>query len=140
MAFLIGILFGSGLTISNMTNPNKILNFLNVAGKHWDATLLVVMISAVIVTLIGYQIILKKNKPLLCEEFSLPKKSKIEKRLVIGSILFGIGWGMAGYCPGPSISALTTFNMDPVYFVIGMIMGSFGYYWLNKFFVDSSVR
>ena len=122
-AFLSGILFGVGLTISNMTNPNKVLNFLDISGT-WDPTLLVVMAAAVTVTLIGYQFVLKQKKPLFDDQFHLPTKKIIDKQLIIGSALFGVGWGTAGYCPGPAISALATFNMDPVYFLIGMIVGS----------------
>lgn len=133
IAFFNGLLFGIGLTISNMINPNKILNFLDVSGE-WDPTLLVVMVAAVVVTFIGYQIIFKKQKrPILDEEFHLPKKVKIEKNLLIGAAIFGVGWGLSGYCPGPSITALATFNMDPLYFVIGLIAGSFTFYYFNLF-------
>ncbi|KTD20986.1 transporter protein [Legionella lansingensis] len=130
MAFLTGILFGIGLTISNMINPNKVLNFLDVTGA-WDPTLLMVMVAAVVTTFLGYQIIQKRKKPIFAETFYFPEKKKIiDKNLLIGSAIFGIGWGMAGYCPGPSITALATFNFDPLYFVIGMISGSLVYYWL----------
>lgn len=127
-AFLIGIIFGTGLSISNMTNPYKILNFLDFFGL-WDPTLLVVMVSAVLTTFIGYKIVFRTKKPKLAETFYVPEKTKISKQLIIGSIIFGIGWGATGYCPGPSITALSTFNMDPLYFVIGMVLGSF-IYWL----------
>lgn len=127
-AFLIGILFGTGLSISNMTNPYKILNFLDFFGP-WDPTLLVVMVSAVLTTFIGYKIVFRAKKPKMAETFYIPEKTKISKQLIFGSIIFGIGWGATGYCPGPSITALSTFNMDPLYFVIGMVLGSFTY-WL----------
>ncbi|HAT9030003.1 TPA: transporter [Legionella pneumophila subsp. pneumophila] len=131
MSFLCGLLFGAGLTISNMINPNKVLNFLDING-FWDPSLLIVMAVAVTVTFLGYKLINKFDKPILCDQFYLPEKKSIEKKLILGSIIFGIGWGVAGYCPGPSISALTTFNSDPVYFVIGLIAGSWTYYWLFK--------
>ncbi|WP_133130782.1 DUF6691 family protein [Legionella yabuuchiae] len=127
-AFLIGIVFGTGLSISNMTNPYKILNFLDFFGP-WDPTLLVVMATAVVTTYIGYQIVFRAPKPKLTETFYLPEKTKISKQLILGSIIFGVGWGSTGYCPGPSIAALSTFNMDPLYFVIGMVLGSY-MYWL----------
>lgn len=131
MSFLCGLLFGAGLTISNMINPNKILNFLDITG-YWDPSLLIVMAVAVIVTFCGYQLVRKFDKPVFCNQFYLPEKKNIEKKLILGSIIFGIGWGVAGYCPGPSVTALTTFNSDPMYFVIGMVAGSFAYYWLFK--------
>lgn len=126
LVFIVGLLFGAGLTISNMINPNKVLNFLNVTG-HWDPTLLIVMVVALTTTFLGYQFILKRNKPVFDSGFHVPKKRRIDKNLVFGSIIFGVGWGLAGYCPGPSISALALFNMDAVYCVIGMVVGSLAY-------------
>lgn len=131
IAFLNGLLFGVGLTISNMINPNKVLNFLDITGQ-WDPTLLVVMAAAVGTTFVGYRWVLKSKKPLLCEDFHLPQKKGVEKKLIIGSALFGIGWGIGGYCPGPSITALATINLDPLYFVVGLLAGSFSYYVINK--------
>lgn len=127
VTFICGILFGAGLTISNMTNPYKVLNFLDVFGP-WDPTLLLVMAGAVIVTLIGYQLILKTAKPKLSEHYHIPERSAIDKRLIIGSTVFGIGWGLAGYCPGPGMTALATLNWDPLLFVIGMVAGSYVFY------------
>ncbi|WP_133127857.1 DUF6691 family protein [Legionella nagasakiensis] len=131
IAFLCGLIFGLGLAISNMINPNKILNFLDVFG-HWDPTLFVVMGAALLVTLPGYQMILKSNKPKLDNQFHLPKKTNINAPLIIGSIIFGIGWGLSGYCPGPGITALSTFNLDPLYFIIGLILGSLTFFGLFK--------
>ncbi|MDI9817856.1 MULTISPECIES: DUF6691 family protein [unclassified Legionella] len=128
MAFINGIIFGAGLTISNMMNPYKVLNFLDVTG-NWDPTLLVVMVAALLTTFIGYRIVRLFRKPVLGERFHIPEKTKITKRFILGSVIFGIGWGIAGYCPGPSITALATWNMDPLYFVISMVMGSYAYYW-----------
>ncbi|GGI81892.1 DUF6691 family protein [Legionella impletisoli] len=123
MAFLCGLIFGLGLTVSNMTNPNKVLNFLDVFGP-WDPTLLVVLVAAVIVAFLGYFFIQGLKKPILDQMFHLPEETKITKRLVLGSACFGVGWGIAGYCPGPGITALSTFNADPLYFVVGLIIGS----------------
>lgn len=124
--FLCGVLFGCGLTISNMINPNKVLGFLDVAG-NWDPSLALVMLSAVIITWIGYRFVLKKKCPLLAEKFYLPEKKSIDTQLVIGSIIFGIGWGLAGYCPGPALSALGLVIMDALYFILGMITSLFIY-------------
>lgn len=130
-SFLCGLLFGVGLTISSMINPNKVLNFLDITG-FWDPSLLIVMAVAVMVTFLGYQLVKKFDKPVFCNQFYLPERKNVEKKLILGSIIFGIGWGVAGYCPGPSITALATFNSDPVYFVIGLIAGSWTCHWLFK--------
>ncbi|KGP62773.1 transporter [Legionella norrlandica] len=131
MSFLCGLLFGAGLVISNMINPNKVLNFLDVTG-YWDPSLFIVMGVAVVVTFLGYQLARDRESPIFGKQFYLSVKKNIERNLILGSVIFGIGWGVAGYCPGPSITALATFNLDPVYFVIGMVTGSFAYYWLSK--------
>jgi len=132
-AFLIGILFGTGLSISNMTNPYKILNFLDFFG-NWDPTLLVVMITALVTTFIGYHFVFQAKKPKLAETFYIPEKTKISKQLIFGNIIFGIGWGSTGYCPGPAITALSTFSMDPLYFVISMVLGSYIYWLIFNYF------
>ncbi|AHE67012.1 DUF6691 family protein [Legionella oakridgensis] len=131
MAFLCGLIFGLGLTVSNMINPNKVLNFLDVFG-NWDPTLLVVMAAALLITVPGYQFILKLNKPMFDKQFYMPKKINIEKHLIIGSMIFGIGWGLSGYCPGPGIAALSTWAVDPLYFVIGLLIGSLTFFGFFK--------
>jgi uncharacterized membrane protein YedE/YeeE len=126
ISFICGLLFGCGLTISKMINPVKIQNFLDVTGS-WDPSLAFVMFSALFVTWIGYKFVLKNQCPLLTENFVLPTKKSIDYSLILGSILFGIGWGSAGYCPGPGIAALGLGIMDAAYFVIGMILSAFIY-------------
>lgn len=126
VSFICGLLFGGGLTISNMINPTKIQNFLDVTG-NWDPSLLFVMFSALSITWIGYKFVLRKQRPELTENFCLPTKKSIDKPLILGSILFGMGWGLAGYCPGPAITALGLRMMDTVYFMIGMILSLFIY-------------
>lgn len=116
-----GILFGSGLTISKMIDANKILNFLDITG-NWDPSLLFVMLAAVVVTWIGYRFILKLKQPLLAEKFDFPKKKFIDVKLMLGAAIFGIGWGLAGYCPGPAITALGLAILDAFYFVMGMLV------------------
>lgn len=128
LLFICGFIFGTGLTVSNMTDPNKILNFLDVTGQ-WDPTLLVVMAGAVVTTFTGYRFLKSKTQPLLSSSFKLPTKSDIDWRLITGSALFGIGWGLAGYCPGPALVGLAINGMDAVYLVIGMIIGSVVYKW-----------
>lgn len=126
VSFICGLLFGCGLTISNMINPTKIQNFLDFTG-NWDPSLAFVMFSALAVTLIGYKLVLRKERPKLTENFFLPTIKSIDKPLILGSSLFGIGWGLAGYCPGPGITALGLGIMDAVYFVIGMVLSLFIY-------------
>jgi len=130
-ALMNGILFGAGLAIANMTNPNKVLNFLDIFG-FWDPTLLVVMITALLVTGIGYKLVFKSKQPQYCEQFHIPEKTSIDARLIAGSTLFGIGWGIAGYCPGPGVAALATFNTDPVYFISGLLLGSGAWFLLFR--------
>src|SRR5690606_18053745 len=102
-ALLVGVLFGLGLTISEMINPAKIIAFLDVAGS-WDPSLLVVMASALAVSFVGYRIVLARRAPLFGAAFQLPTKTTIDRPLIVGSALFGVGWGLAGLCPGPAIS------------------------------------
>ena len=118
-----GLLFGTGLTISGMVNPAKILNFLDVAGQ-FDATLIFVMGTGLIVTTIGYQLIFKRSKPLFDSQFHLPKSEIIDFKLVGGAALFGIGWGLSGFCPGPALASLVFGYQQSFIFVAAMIVGT----------------
>jgi uncharacterized protein len=119
---LSGLLFGIGLTISGMVNPMKILNFLDISGP-WDATLIFVMGSGLVVTLLGYQIIFKRNAPLFATSFRLPTSQDIDVKLLGGAALFGLGWGLTGFCPGPAIASLVFGRMESITFVIAMAAG-----------------
>ncbi len=119
-----GLLFGGGLTISGLINPAKVLNFLDVLGL-WDPSLLVVMAGAVAVTLIGYRLVLRRSKPLLADAFQIPKRSDIDKRLLGGAAVFGLGWGLVGFCPGPALAALAIAGEPAVTFVLAMAVGMF---------------
>ncbi|MEO1243862.1 MAG: DUF6691 family protein [Pseudomonadota bacterium] len=121
-SFLIGLIFGLGLVISQMINPAKILGFLDISG-NWDPTLLVVMGAALVTTLIGYRLVLGRPKPLLDAAFHLPTKTAIDRPLLIGAAIFGLGWGMAGLCPGPGISAAALGGVSPWAFVAAMLAG-----------------
>lgn len=123
IALIAGILFGCGLTISQLINPNKIINFLDIMG-HWDPSVLLVMASALSITWLGYTFVLKKSKPIYCDEFNLPQKKSVDFPLVYGSAIFGIGWGLAGYCPGPGLTAVGLGIADAIYFVCGMILSA----------------
>jgi uncharacterized protein len=118
----IGLLFGLGLIISGMVNPAKVLNFLDIAGT-WDPSLAFVMGGAVIVTFIGYKLVFKLKQPIFDSVFHLPTASHIDNRLVAGAAIFGIGWGLAGFCPGPAFTALGTGQSGTVIVVIAMIVG-----------------
>lgn len=121
-SLLIGALFGAGLAISGMMNPAKVLGFLDIAGS-WDPTLAVVMASALAVTLPAFFIARRRSAPLLANVFSLPTRKDIDVRLIGGAVLFGVGWGMAGFCPGPALAALSTGVWQVGVFVVAMLAG-----------------
>jgi len=121
-AFLVGTLFGFGLAVSEMIDPARVIGFLDVTGR-WDPTLLFVMGGALAVTLPGFPLILRRARPLLAEFFALPTKSKLDGSLIAGAIIFGIGWGIAGFCPGPALAALASGSPAVALFVVAMIAG-----------------
>ena len=121
-ALAAGFVFGIGLWVSGMANPKKVLGFLDVAG-NWDASLVLVMGGAVAVTSIAFRLVLKREMPLLEKKFILPTAKDIDLRLVAGAAIFGIGWGIGGYCPGPALTAFATLQADPLAFVAAMIAG-----------------
>ena len=117
-----GIIFGIGLVISEMINPAKVLGFLNLFGE-WDSSLAFVMIGALVVSTPLFHLSKNKEKPIFSSRFSISNKKEIDKKLIIGSILFGAGWGLAGLCPGPAITSIALLNMSSVTFVIAMFVG-----------------
>ncbi|MCB1509742.1 MAG: YeeE/YedE family protein [Hyphomicrobiaceae bacterium] len=121
-AFLIGLLFGCGILLSGMANPAKVLNFFNVAG-HWDPSLAFVMGGALLVTAIGYRLVLAQPAPLLAPTFSVPSSRAITLPLVAGSAAFGIGWGLGGFCPGGLVPVLAIGRSEPLIFFAGLIAG-----------------
>ena len=126
-----GLLFGLGLGFSQMIDPQRIIGFLDLTG-NWDPTLAFVMGGAVLVTLISFRFILRQPHPLLGSKFFVPTRSDIDRPLVLGAALFGIGWGLGGYCPGPAIAALGLGSANPVLFVGAMIAGSLAHRALNR--------
>jgi uncharacterized membrane protein YedE/YeeE len=121
-ALLSGIIFGLGLSISEMINPARVIGFLDITGE-WDLTLLLVMGSALAFTIIGFPLITRKAHPLFAEKFTLPTKKSLDMPLISGAVLFGIGWGLAGLCPGPAIAGLASLQPDMFLFVAAMIVG-----------------
>lgn len=121
-AFAAGVLFGIGLIVSEMVNPRRVQGFLDISG-NWDPTLVFVMAGALLVTGIGYKWVFSRRKPLFEASFSVPTNRIIDVRLIVGAILFGVGWGLSGLCPGPAIVGVTTFNPGVVTFIAAMIAG-----------------
>ncbi|MDD9909488.1 MAG: YeeE/YedE family protein [Ahrensia sp.] len=122
MGFLCGLIFGVGLVISGMANPAKVLNFLDVFG-NWDPSLAFVMGSAVLVTFVGYRWVLGRAAPLFDARFHLPTRSDIDGQLLTGAGLFGIGWGLGGFCPGPAYVALPLASFGIAAFFPAMLIG-----------------
>ncbi|MSP10396.1 MAG: YeeE/YedE family protein [Pelagibacteraceae bacterium] len=117
-----GIIFGVGLVISEMINPEKVLAFLDLFG-NWDPSLAFVMIGALIVSSPLFHIIKNRRKPLFAEKFDYSNNKNINKKLIFGSALFGIGWGLGGLCPGPAISSIALLNFQSIIFVVSMFVG-----------------
>jgi uncharacterized membrane protein YedE/YeeE len=122
ISLISGLVFGIGLAISGMTDPNNVLNFLDVTGS-WNPSLLFVLGGAVIVSATGYFYIRKLSKPVLTDTFFLTEAKNIDRPLVIGSALFGIGWGISGYCPGPAIALLASPNWELFAFLPALVAG-----------------
>lgn len=121
-SFIVGLIFGVGLIFAGMTDPSKVIGFLDIAGQ-WDPSLAFVMGGAILVGLVAFRFAKKRTASFIGGAMHLPSKSDINRRLVIGSLLFGAGWGMAGFCPGPAITSIGTGNPKAVIFVIAMIAG-----------------
>jgi uncharacterized protein len=133
-SLVVGIIFGIGLALSGMTQPGKVIGFLDLFGQ-WDPSLIFVMGGAVLVHFVTYHLIRHRTSPLLTTQWHLPNKKDITPSLIIGSSLFGIGWGLGGYCPGPAVTSLMSFSHRPLIFVGSMILGMV----LFKF-VDSKLQ
>lgn len=126
VALVSGLLFGFGLSLSEMVNPNRILGFLDFFG-NWDPTLLFVMGGAVPVSALSYLLIRGKDKPVFAESFRISARKELDSKLIIGSLIFGVGWGIAGYCPGPVVTMLSLQLREPLIFIIAMLAGSLAY-------------
>ena len=118
-----GLVFGFGLALSQMINPAKVLGFLDIAGR-WDPSLAFVMASAVAVTLVSFRYVLKRKAPLYGSRFFVPARRDIDARLMAGAALFGAGWGLVGFCPGPALAALVYLKLETVVFVAAMLVGA----------------
>jgi uncharacterized membrane protein YedE/YeeE len=122
ITYLIGLIFGTGIAISGMANPAKVLNFFDIAGT-WDPSLIFVMGGALVTTFIGYRLVFGRTQPILADQFQVPSNRALDARLLGGSAVFGIGWGIAGFCPGGALPALGTGRLEVVFFVAAVIVG-----------------
>ena len=121
-ALITGLVFGLGITVSGMINPSKVLNFFDVAGT-WDPSLAFVMASALLTTALGYRLVLGRSAPLFDAKFHLPKTTRIDRQLIAGSAIYGVGWGLVGYCPGGAVPALGLGRTEPWIFVAALLVG-----------------
>ena len=125
--FLSGLVLAIGLGVSGMTNADKVIGFLNVAGD-WDPSLMVVMGGAVDAHLMFFRLIVRRESPLFATHFGIPSRKDIDKRLVVGSALFGIGWGLGGFCPGPGIVSSMSFGQEALVFLTTMAAGMWSFH------------
>lgn len=130
IALICGILFGVGLSLSQMLSPDKVQSFLDLAGD-WDPSLIFVMLGALTVTIPTFRFIRKREKPVLETSFHISHKTMIDKPLLLGAALFGMGWGLTGYCPGPAVSSLSFGSLEGVVMVLAIYAGFF----TERFFV-----
>ena len=122
--YLAGLLFGLGLAISGMTDPARVLGFLDIAGA-WDPTLIFVLGAAVGTTFVGYRLVFARGTPLFSTKFQLPTKQELDAKLLGGAALFGVGWGLSGYCPGPAIASMGGLTLPLLALLAAMVLGWF---------------
>lgn len=130
-ALVVGFVFAIGLGISGMTQPQKVIGFLDLFGD-WDPSLIFVMIGGIVMHMVTYRLIRKRKSPLFTSQWQVPTKTEITPALITGALLFGIGWGLGGFCPGPAITSLASFEIKPVIFVVSMIVGMFLFRLVDK--------
>jgi uncharacterized membrane protein YedE/YeeE len=128
-SFACGLIFGAGLLISGMTEPEKVLGFLDIFGA-WDATLAFVMAGAVAISSAGFALARRRGAPLFALSFLWPTRRDIDAPLVMGAVVFGVGWGLVGICPGPALVNLAGLSLPIVVFVVAMVVGMLGYEFL----------
>jgi uncharacterized membrane protein YedE/YeeE len=139
-SFIAGLLFGIGLIVAQMVNPQKVLNFLDItsSGKGgWDGSLMLVMGAGLVVFSSGYFFLIKpRNKPMLAEQFFIPERKLIDNKLLLGAVFFGLGWGLTGICPGPAVTSILSANPKLFVFIgfmlVGMCSAKFAIKWSEK--------
>jgi len=130
-SLLSGLLFGFGLIVSGMSNPARVLNFLDFS-TNWDATLAFVMGGAIAIAAPGIYWVRKRNKPLFADNFDIPTSKIIDSKLITGSAMFGVGWGISGFCPGPAVVAIATMQSNVLLFVGAMVVGMLAQHFVTK--------
>ncbi|HTQ25630.1 MAG TPA: DUF6691 family protein [Candidatus Binataceae bacterium] len=130
-SFISGVVFALGLGISGMTRPVKVIGFLDFFGA-WDASLAFVIVGAIAVYFVAYRFSRTMPSPLLAPDFSLPKRSDIDAKLVLGAAVFGMGWGLSGFCPGPALTSLASGAPAVAIFVAAMALGMYIYSWVSE--------
>lgn len=138
-SFVSGVIFALGLGISGMTRPVKVIGFLDFFGS-WDPSLAFVMIGAICVFFVAYRLSGSMSSPLLAAEFSIPKRTDLDIRLILGAAIFGAGWGLGGFCPGPAITSLASGAIPVVIFVVAMSVGIYFRVWVGQLSLSSSSR
>lgn len=119
---LAGLVFGIGLSVAHMTDPAVVLGFLDFFGE-WNPALMFVMVGGIAVTFVGYKVVFGRGRPMIEPVFNLPVSQQLDPKLLTGAAIFGVGWGMAGFCPGPALASLSSFNATSIVFVIAMLAG-----------------
>jgi len=130
-SFISGVVFALGLGISGMTRPVKVIGFLDFFGA-WDASLAFVIVGAIAVYFVAYRFSRTMPSPLLAPDFSLPKRSDIDAKLVLGAAVFGVGWGLSGFCPGPALTSLASGTPAVAIFVAAMALGMYIHSWVSE--------
>lgn len=126
-----GVIFGAGLALAGMLNPAKVVGFLDIFGM-WDPSLGLVMAGGILVNATGHYFVMKRHRPMFDARFELPTSNNIDRPLLIGSAIFGIGWGLAGYCPGPVVASLLLQPADMLPFLVTLLAGAFAGSWLRS--------
>jgi uncharacterized protein len=131
VAFVVGLVFSVGLALSGMTRPSKVLGFLDVTGS-WDPSLAFVMGAALAITLVAFPLILRRSRPFLGSSFHVPQANEVDKRLIAGAAIFGVGWGIAGYCPGPALVTAGSGAVPAAIFAVAMVVGMTAFAWTAR--------
>ena len=130
-SFVSGLMFAAGLAVSGMVRPSKVLSFLDIMGA-WDPSLAFVMMGAIPVYFVGQRLARRRKRPLISHHFYLPPSQVIDRKLIAGAILFGIGWGIGGFCPGPAIASIATLSQKSLIFVAALLAGTAAFEFSNK--------
>ena len=131
VSFLVGLLFALGLGISGMTDAGKVIGFLDLSGD-WDPSLAFVMVGAIAVHMVFYRFVLRRERPLFSSAFYVPSRQDIDARLIAGAALFGVGWGLGGYCPGPGLVSSVSLVTEAVVFVVAMLGGMVSFHLVGR--------